>query len=143
MVHRCEGPGRYTYSMQPIELEKMLFPSSYHLSEGHFVPFEFSLAEPRIKPSGGFLSELSDILYEHGLDQDIGITKALPPEHLWKEELCETGMICTKIGAENTMNAKNCVITQWAFHETSCGLETTAVRTCEETPAGHRRVGDS
>jgi hypothetical protein len=53
-----------------------------HLSEGHFIPFEFSLAEPQIKPSGGFLSELSDILYEHGLDQDIGITKALPPEHL-------------------------------------------------------------
>ena len=140
MVYQREGPDKYTCSMQVIELEKT-FPSSYHLSDGRFVPFEFSLAEPRIKPSDGFFSELSDILHEHGLDHEIGITKALPPEHLWKEELCETGMICTRIDAEDKMSVENCVITQWAFQETSCGLEITAVRACEETPAGHRRIG--
>lgn len=111
------------------------------MSNGSFESFEFSLAKSRVAPTDVFLVELADALQEHGLDRVVGITKALPPQHLWKEELSRTGMICSKAAPEDMAMAENYITTQWAFEETSAGLGMKAVKACEETPAGHRRTG--
>lgn len=141
MVYTCEEPDKYTCSMHALGTEE-IFPCSYHISNGCFVPFEFTLAKSRVAPSDVFLIELAGVLQKLGLDQVVGITEALPPQHLWKEELSRTGMICTKVAPEDVVTADNYYITQWAFQETSAGVGMKAVKTCEVTPAGHRRIGN-
>lgn len=91
---------RYSGRTVSIGLRKIL-PCSYHLSDGCFLRFEFSSAGARLAPSDDFFSELATFLQRYNLDREVGITKALPPEHLWKEELSVTGMISTIVSPED------------------------------------------
>lgn len=141
MVYTHAEPDKYTCRMQAIGLGK-IFPCSYHLSNGRFLPFEFSSVSPKLVPSDEFCSELAAVLQKHELDREVGITKALPPEYLWKEELSVTGMINTIAAPEDMVTDENYNITQWSFKETSAGLEIKVLKICEETPAGHKRIAN-
>lgn len=140
MVHESEGPDTSICRIEPLGLRE-IFPSSHHLVEDDFLPYEFTYERVQPPPTD-FLAELATFLMARGLSEIIAVTHLSSKTERWLESMTDNGTTSTRmLERDDDLWPAGHIPTEWHMRQDEGTIEIIASKFCHDEPAGHRRTG--
>ncbi|KAF2158940.1 hypothetical protein M409DRAFT_30571 [Zasmidium cellare ATCC 36951] len=142
MIHVRDCSGADICSMEQLGT-RQIYPCAYHClldQDTPFLPFEFS-SDPLPTPDPSFLSDVANYLRLRNLCNRIGVSYTDGSQEVWTERLLDNGQgtIAVVASQDQASLDDNYIVTEWFVSQDENGINTVAIKGCNDQEVGHSR----
>lgn len=141
MVHWQDELGRDICRPEKLG-QRRIYPCSYHVLDGRFLPFEYSSIRTP-EPTMGLFSGLVEVFHEYALENTLAVCY-IPSDDTARLETISSdfdGTITTSLSEGLDLLSHEYTITECIFREDANGVNVVPVKACKKLEnGGHKRT---